>query len=132
MVKPTIESFAIASATITWSDRPYLEVTTTMTTQTNCVLRLSLEPGSDTALAFALSQSATADVSGNNDNPSALVIRPTFSTSSTGYQASYAYIIKGVTTDQIDSRINLATPAWKWDAGCSGVSNFLVGSFTLD
>ena len=88
-----------------------------MTTQTNCVLRLTLDSGSDTNLAFALTQSG-ADISGVNDNPSALMIRPAFHASSSDYQASYAYNIKGITTDQIDTRINLASPVYKWDGGC--------------
>jgi hypothetical protein len=78
-----------------------------------------LGAGSDSALAFADSQSGP-DISGDNISPSALMIRPTFSTSSSGYQASYPYKIKAITTDQIGTRINLASPLQKWIGGCAG------------
>jgi len=78
-----------------------------------------LGAGSDSALAFADSQSGP-DISGDNISPSALMIRPTFSTTSSGYQASYPYKIKAITTDQIGTRINLASPVQKWIGGCNG------------
>ena len=78
-----------------------------------------LGAGSDSALAFADSQSGP-DISGDNISPSVLMIRPTFSTSSSGYQASYPYKIKAITTDQIGTRINLASPLQKWIGGCAG------------
>ena len=79
-------------------------------------------PGSDSALGFALTQSGTV-ISGNNDNPSALIIRPTYHASSLDYQVSYAFKITAITTDQIDTRINMIQPVYKWDGGCSGGSS---------
>ena len=102
-----------------------------MTTQANCVIIYTLEtPGSDAALAFALSQSAANDISGNNLDPSALIIRPTFHASSSDYQASYTYKIKGITTDQVVTRTNLDPPVKKWDGKCSGSSSVAPGSET--
>ena len=75
--------------------------------------------GSNPALGFALTQSGD-DISGSTINPSALMIRPTFSSTSSGYEASYAYNIKAITTDKKDFRINLATPVEKWVGGCTG------------
>ena len=104
-----------------------------MTTQANCVIIYTLEtPGSDAALAFALSQSAANDISGNNLDPSALIIRPTFHASSSDYQASYAYNIKGITTDQVETRINLASPVKKSDGSCLGVTLSGSGTMSLD
>ena len=71
---------------------------------------------SDMTLAsFDTSMRTYTDVTGNLDNPSSFVIRPkTFYTTSSDYQPSYAFKLMGMTTDQIDSRINLATPVEKW------------------
>ena len=73
---------------------------------------------SDMTLA-SLSMGTYTDVTGNLDNPSSFVIRPkTFYTTSSDYQPSYAFKLMGMTTDQIDSRINLATPVLKWVGSC--------------
>ena len=80
-----------------------------MKTQVGCKIRNELVAlDSDPNLALASSQSAASNILDNIDNPSSLMIRPTFSTNSSDYQTSYAYKIKAITTDQIDTRINLA------------------------
>ena len=55
MASPETTSFAIASTTVTDVTRPFLDFTTSMTTQTNCEIIYTLEAGSDAALGFALS-----------------------------------------------------------------------------
>ena len=84
--------------------------------------QFALASGSNSNLVFAESMTG-ADVSGTIDNPSALMIRPTFSSTTSGYLASYAYKITAITTDKLGLRINLATPVLKWDGGCSGSSS---------